>query len=287
LSLAHNYKFKRIPLDQITISEANVRSEANARIGLDELKASIRELGLLQPVVILQVGENSYELIIGQRRFLAVSELDKERVKGFDKIDAKIYPKGTDMTEARIASISENLQQRPLLEEDKEKGTTILLKQLGKASEVARRLGCDIRKVGAWLDYEAIVPKSIRKYVDVYISRDYAKQIVAATYPDVERAEAMIKELIRRGLAKNALIRQKLLMIARRDEKLSVKKAVIQATRKAHDVNIRFILSGYYANDIKRASEEKLGHSTKQAINETAQSVVQDWIDERYDRRAR
>jgi len=285
MSLATDYSFKKIPLSQITISDANARSEADARIGLSELKASIKEIGLLQPIVVMQIGENSYELIIGQRRFLAVSELNAEKVTGFDSIDAKVFPKGTDITDARIASITENLQQRPLAEEDRERATTFLLKQLGKTSEVARRLGYNVQTVSAWLDYETIVPRSMRKYADVHISREYLKLIVASTYPDVQRAEAMIKELIRRGYAKNALIRQKLLMIARKEQKLSPTKAVIQAAKKAREVTIRFILSGYYASDIKKASEEKLGQSTKQAINEVAQSVVQEWIDKRYDRK--
>jgi len=282
MSLATDYIFTKIPLDQITISEANVRSEVYAKVGLNELKASIRELGLLEPVVVVQVGGNSYELIIGQRRFRAISELNREGVKGFDTIEAKVLPRGTDIIEARIASISENIVQRPLMAEDREKGTTFLLKILGKVNVVARKLGYNVQTVSAWLDYEEIVPKSIRRYVDVDISREYAKQIVAANWPDVKKAEAMIKELIKRGYAKNALIRQKLLMIARKGERLSSEMAVRKAARKAREVSIRFILSGYYASYIKRASEERLGRSNKPAINEIAQSVVQEWIDERY-----
>jgi ParB/RepB/Spo0J family partition protein len=285
MSLGSRYRYEKLPPEHIIVSEANVRSEADARIGLSELKASIRELGLLQPIVVIEVGENSYELIIGQRRFLAFSELNKEGVKGFETVDAKVYAKGTDITEARIASIAENLQQRPLTEGDKERATTLLLKQLGKIGDVAQRLGYSVQIVSAWLDYESIVPKSIRKYVDVHISREYAKQLVAATYPHIDQAEAMIKELIHRGYAKNALIRQKLLMIARKGERLSADKAVTRAAKKARELKVNFILSGYYADGIKKATTEQLGAAGKQAINETAQRIVQEWIDTRFGRK--
>jgi ParB family chromosome partitioning protein len=285
MSLASGYAYNKIPIDQIVISEANVRDATDARIGLNDLKDSIRELGLLQPIVVIQLGENSYELVIGQRRYLAVSELNREGVKGFDTIEAKVYGKETDITQARISSVVENLQRRPLTEIDRERATTLLLKQLGKITEVSAQLGLNVKTVSAWLDYESIVPKSIRKYVDVSISRDYAKQIVAATYPDTGKAEAMIKELIKRGWAKNALIRQKLLMVVRKDAGVTADKAVVRAAKKAREVGVRFILSGYYADGIKKVSTERLGSSTKQAINETSQTIVQDWIDTRFGRK--
>ena len=38
---------------------------------LDELAASIRAQGLIQPVVVRAIGKNSYELIAGERRWRA------------------------------------------------------------------------------------------------------------------------------------------------------------------------------------------------------------------------
>jgi hypothetical protein len=60
------------------------------------------------------------------------------------------------------------------------------------------------------------------------------------------------------------------------------KKALDKAVKRAREVTVRFILAGYHGVYIKRASKERLGAISKQAINETAQSVVQDWIDVRY-----
>ena len=40
-------------------------------VALDELIASIKEIGILQPPVVRQVKPGSYELIMGERRFRA------------------------------------------------------------------------------------------------------------------------------------------------------------------------------------------------------------------------
>ncbi|MDO9566886.1 MAG: ParB N-terminal domain-containing protein, partial [Candidatus Desulfaltia sp.] len=60
-----------VKIAQISVSKLNVRVE-NATTGIDELAASIKKHGLLQPVVLLgSYGTPPYELIAGQRRFLA------------------------------------------------------------------------------------------------------------------------------------------------------------------------------------------------------------------------
>lgn len=62
---------------------------------LASLTASVRETGILQPVLVRQVGEDDYELIAGERRWRAA------RRAGLDKVPAIV----------RTASESESLQQ--------------------------------------------------------------------------------------------------------------------------------------------------------------------------------
>ncbi|MGH3430460.1 MAG: ParB/RepB/Spo0J family partition protein [Mycobacteriales bacterium] len=47
---------------------------------LEELKASIDMVGVLQPVVVRRTGPNSYELIMGERRFRACQALGREKI---------------------------------------------------------------------------------------------------------------------------------------------------------------------------------------------------------------
>ncbi len=66
--------FKEIPLAQIVPNKNQPRKEFEEK-KLNELVASIRAVGILQPVVVRKIDENSYELIAGERRFRAANEI--------------------------------------------------------------------------------------------------------------------------------------------------------------------------------------------------------------------
>ena len=62
-----------IPIDEITVSEFNTRKDLSAGIedsSIDDLAASIREKGLLNPIIVRTGFSGKYELIAGQRRLL-------------------------------------------------------------------------------------------------------------------------------------------------------------------------------------------------------------------------
>jgi ParB/RepB/Spo0J family partition protein len=60
----------RVRLDEIDAHPANIREEIGE--GLDELAASIREVGLLQPLIVTRKTGGRYELIAGHRRHAAM-----------------------------------------------------------------------------------------------------------------------------------------------------------------------------------------------------------------------
>jgi len=99
--------FEYLPLDKIDISLSNVRkANANIEEGIGELASSIKEIGIQQPVVVFQKGDR-YELIIGQRRYLACEEL------GLREIPALITSVKNE-TAATIKSFSENIHRLDL-----------------------------------------------------------------------------------------------------------------------------------------------------------------------------
>src|SRR6202034_2936766 len=101
-----------LPLKQIHVSEDNVRHHDPTR-DLDELAASIKRHGLLQPVVLLgDFGKPPYELIGGQRRFLA-----HEQKLTWPTIRAVFAGKLSE-SEAVVRSLVENVQRLPLGYED-------------------------------------------------------------------------------------------------------------------------------------------------------------------------
>ena len=65
---------QRIPVAQIRPNPYQPRREFRAE-ELSELEASLRASGLLQPITVRKVGSDSYELIMGERRLRAASQI--------------------------------------------------------------------------------------------------------------------------------------------------------------------------------------------------------------------
>jgi ParB/RepB/Spo0J family partition protein len=94
-----------VPLDHIAPNPEQPRLAFNQET-LDELAASIREHGVLQPILVRPVGPNTYQLIAGERRWRA------SRQAGLDSIPALIEEIDDDT--ALEISIIENLQREDI-----------------------------------------------------------------------------------------------------------------------------------------------------------------------------
>jgi ParB family chromosome partitioning protein len=70
--------FAELPVDAVHPNPRQPRQSFDAD-ALAELVLSIREVGLLQPVVVRQVGDGTYELVMGERRWRAVQEAGSNR----------------------------------------------------------------------------------------------------------------------------------------------------------------------------------------------------------------
>ncbi|WP_438292780.1 ParB/RepB/Spo0J family partition protein [Streptomyces sp. HUAS TT7] len=71
--------FAELPIDSITPNPRQPR-EVFDEDALSELVTSIKEVGLLQPVVVRQAGSERYELIMGERRWRSCREAGLERI---------------------------------------------------------------------------------------------------------------------------------------------------------------------------------------------------------------
>ena len=76
---------------------------------LQELANSIKEQGVLQPILVRRKGENNYEIIAGERRYRAC------KMVGLDRIPAII--KNADEMGSMIDSFLENAQRERLTPE--------------------------------------------------------------------------------------------------------------------------------------------------------------------------
>ena len=63
--------YEEIPLDSLIIGQGQVRTHS-VGAEIDELAASIETQGLLQPIVVCKANNpERWEILVGQRRFLA------------------------------------------------------------------------------------------------------------------------------------------------------------------------------------------------------------------------
>ncbi|SEG78353.1 chromosome partitioning protein, ParB family [Nonomuraea solani] len=97
--------FKEVALSAIVPNPRQPR-EIFAEEPLEELAASIREVGLLQPIVVRSVGGGQYELIMGERRWRACQRV------GLDPVPAIV--RNTQDNDLLRDALIENLQREQL-----------------------------------------------------------------------------------------------------------------------------------------------------------------------------
>ena len=107
---------KRIPVDSIETSHLEVRVTQVTK-GLKDFAEQIREVGLIQPIVVYRkkdTSEEKYELLAGQRRFLA----HKDHLH-WQKIFAMIIEEPKDEMMKKTISWLENEARRDMVKKDK------------------------------------------------------------------------------------------------------------------------------------------------------------------------
>mgnify|MGYP001101791677 CR=1 FL=1 len=122
-----------IDISKIEVSESNVRKSKVTKGELESLAASIKEKGILQPVIVVRKG-NRFELPVGQNRLLAAKEA------GLNRIPAMVYDE-LSPAEMRVISAIENLQRVDLSPADRAAAVSDLVKELGSRKAVAKALG--------------------------------------------------------------------------------------------------------------------------------------------------
>jgi ParB family transcriptional regulator, chromosome partitioning protein len=102
--------------------------------GLAALTASVREVGILQPVLVRQIGESDYELIAGERRWRAA------RRAGLDTIPAII--RNASEGESLQQALIENLNREELNPLEEAAGYQQLIEDFGLTHEqLSTRVG--------------------------------------------------------------------------------------------------------------------------------------------------
>lgn len=162
---------------------------------LEELAASIREMGVVQPVVVRQVAGGSYELIAGERRWRAA------KLAGLSVIPAVVREVGD--REAMEMALVENLQRENLNPLDEALAFRMLLDEFGLTQEeVAERIGKSRPYVANSLRLLGL-PEVLQSYIrQGLLTSGHARAILGLERPG--EAEAVATEVIRKGLSVRA-----------------------------------------------------------------------------------
>lgn len=138
-----------IALDKLVIGKGQVRIRDVGK-DIDELAASIKKVGLLEPIVVCPAEEaDKYEILTGQRRFLAHKVLGKETIR------ATVREKVDEIT-SKVLSVTENLMRRDPHTADLIDACTSLYRRYGSIKQVAEETGLPASKVSEYVKFDRL-----------------------------------------------------------------------------------------------------------------------------------
>lgn len=170
-------KLQHIELSDLKLSPVNVRKRG-AEEDLGELIASIRSLGVIQPLLVRQ-SRDGFEVIAGQRRFLACQALQAE-AGNFGSVPCALLENGDDAV-ALEASLAENVARLPMDEIDQYEAFAALIAKGRSVAGIAGQFGVTELLVKRRLAIAALIPPVLKAYREGAIEPETIQQLTLAT----------------------------------------------------------------------------------------------------------
>ena len=180
---------RRVPIEFLKPNPKNPRHNF-AAADLDELTASIRERGIIQPVIVRSIkgSKDSYEIVAGERRWRAAQRAGLH--------DIPIVALEVSDSEALELAIIENVQRADLNPLEEAGGYQALADEYRRSHEdIAKIVGKSRSHVSNTLRLLKL-PETVKAYIrDGKISAGAARTLIGQPNP-----EAMAQEIVERGL---------------------------------------------------------------------------------------
>jgi ParB family transcriptional regulator, chromosome partitioning protein len=237
---------------------------------LQELAESIREKGILEPLIVRRVGDG-YEIVVGERRWRAAQKAGLKEVP--------VLVREFEERDALEISLIENLQRESLNPIEEADGFRRLMEEFGmNQEEVALRVGKDRTTVANTLRLLRLPPEIREHLLQSRMTPGHARAILSLESPDrqmqlceailqkglsVREAEALAKRYSGRS-GRPAAGRKK-------DELESQMKAIEDSLRQRLGTKVRILQKGrkgrveieYYSpEDLERVVEAILGEQS-------------------------
>ena len=167
--------FAELPISSITPNAKQPRQVFDEE-AMAELVHSIKEIGLLQPVVVRRVGDDRYELIMGERRWRATTEA------GLSSIPAIVRETGDDAM-LRDALL-ENLHRSQLNALEEAAAYQQLLDDFGCThEELSTRIGRSRPQISNTLRLLKLSPAVQRRVAAGVLSAGHARALLGVSDP--------------------------------------------------------------------------------------------------------
>jgi ParB family transcriptional regulator, chromosome partitioning protein len=163
---------------------------------LEELAASIQEVGLLQPVVVRRVMPGRYELIMGERRWRACQRA------GLEHIPAIV--RGTTDDDLLREALMENLHREQLNPLEEAAAYQQLLDDFGAThDELAHKVGRSRPHISNTIRLLHLPPAVQRRVAAGVLSAGHARALLALDDPDAQ--DRLAHRIVAEGLSVRAV----------------------------------------------------------------------------------
>ena len=187
--------FAELPLDQITPNRVQPRQVFEEE-AMAELVHSIREVGLLQPVVVRRTGDDSYELVMGERRWRA------SQAAGLEAIPAIV--RGTDDIDMLRDALLENLHRSQLNPLEEAAAYSQMLEDFGCThEELAGRIGRSRPQISNTLRLLKLTPAVQRRVAAGVLSAGHARSLLAVD--DAGLQDRLAQRVVAEGISVRGL----------------------------------------------------------------------------------
>jgi ParB family transcriptional regulator, chromosome partitioning protein len=187
--------FAEVPLEAITPNPRQPR-EVFDEDALAELVTSIKEVGLLQPIVVRQLGPERYELIMGERRWRACREAELERIPAIVR--------ATDDEKLLLDALLENLHRAQLNPLEEAAAYDQLLKDFNCThDQLADRIGRSRPQVSNTLRLLRLSPSVQRRVAAGVLSAGHARALLSVE--DGDEQDRLAHRIVAEGLSVRAV----------------------------------------------------------------------------------
>jgi ParB family chromosome partitioning protein len=188
-------RFAELPVKSISPNARQPRQQFDEE-ALEELAASIGIVGLLQPVVVRELGPDRYELIMGERRWRA------SQVAGLDTIPAII--RETSDNDMLRDALMENLHRQQLNALEEAAAYQQLLDDFGATHEqLATRIGRSRPHISNTLRLLNLPPAVQRRVAAGVLSAGHARALLSLD--STEAQESLAHRVVAEGLSVRAV----------------------------------------------------------------------------------